>query len=317
MSTHEDSMDASLSGDTFLHPTRREFLAASASCSGAFLLGLPSFAQAAHPQSSLQRQVVGLVKQMRSQGLIRPEEKTSWSVYDFTAHQKLVAINEDIPRQAASMIKPFVAQAYFYKLDESHGKMRYTSDIRKTMESMLRRSNNRATNRIMSIVSRHEGNRGPRDVERVLKKKAPGIFRETRIVETIPANGRTYRNLASAHDYSRFLFALWQDRMPYSCELREIMSLPNRDRIYHGVDSIPRGAKVYDKTGSTACLCGNMGIIDAPGRRRGRYPYTFVGIIERSSRAKNYGSWISRRSDAIRAVSDLVYLDMKQRHRLV
>jgi len=317
MSTHEDSMDASLSGNIFLHPTRREFLAASASCSGALLLGLPSFAQAAAPQSSLQREVVGLVKRMRSQGLIRPEEKTSWSVYDFTSHQKLVAINEDIPRQAASMIKPFVAQAYFYKLNHSHGKMRYTSDIRKTMESMIRRSNNRATNRIMSIVSRHEGNRGPRDVERVLKKNAPGIFRETRIVETIPANGRTYRNLASAHDYSRFLFAMWQDRMPYARELREIMSLPNRDRIYHGVSSIPRGTKVYDKTGSTACLCGNMGIIDARGRGRGRYPYTFIGIIERSSRATNYGSWISRRSDAIRAVSDLVYRDMKQRHRLV
>jgi beta-lactamase class A len=254
---------------------------------------------------------------MRRQGLIRPEEKTSWSVYDFTTGQKLVAINEDIPRQAASMIKPFVAQAYFYKLDDSNGRMRYTKDVRNTMERMIRRSSNSATNRIMSIVSRNERNRGAKDVERVLKANAPGIFRETKIVEKIPPNGRTYRNLASAHDYSRFLYALWHDRMPYADELRKIMSLPNRDRIYHGVRSIPRGVKVYDKTGSTACLCGNMGIIEAPGRSGGRrYPYTFVGIIERPSRAKNYGSWITRRSNAIRAVSNLVYLDMKERHRL-
>jgi beta-lactamase class A len=316
MIMHEDFMDASLAEDTPFHPTRREFFSALAFCSGGLLLGAPSFAEAGRHRSSLQRQVVALVKRLRAQGMIRSDEKTSWSVYDFTTREKLVAINEDIPRQAASMIKPFVAQAYFYKLDDSHSKMRYTSDVRNTMERMIRRSSNTATNRIMSIVSRHEKNGGARDVERVLKKNAPGIFRETRIVEKIPANGRTYRNLASAHDYSRFLFALWNDRMPHAGELREIMSLSNRDRIYHGVRSIPRGVKVYDKTGSTARLCGNMGIIEAPGRGSERYPYTFVGIIERPSRAKNYGSWITRRSNVIRAVSNLVYLDMKQRHRL-
>jgi beta-lactamase class A len=316
MSMHDDFMEASRSEDALFQPTRRDFISAMAFCSGGLLLGAPSLAQAGRGSSALQKQVVNLVRRMRSQGLIRPEEKTSWSVYDFTTRQKLIAINEDIPRQAASMIKPFVAQAYFYKLDRSRGKMHYTSEVRRTMERMIRRSSNTATNRIMSIVSRNERNGGARDVERVLKQNAPGIFRQTRIVEKIPANGRTYRNLASAHDYSRFLYALWHDRMPYADELREIMSLPNRDRIYHGVRSIPRGVKVYDKTGSTARLCGNMGIIEAPGRGGRRYPYTFVAIIERPSRAKNYGAWITRRSNAIRAVSNLVYLDMKQRHRL-
>jgi len=136
-------------------------------------------------------------------------------------------------------------------------------------------------------------------------------------VESIPANGRTYRNQASAHDYSRFLYALWHDRLPFAEELREIMSLPNPDRIYQGVDSIPRTAKVYDKTGSTARLCGNMGIIEVPGIGGLHYPYTFISIIERPSRVRHYERWITRRSDAIRAVSELVYQDMKQRHWLV
>jgi beta-lactamase class A len=94
------------------------------------------------------------------------------------------------------------------------------------------------------------------------------------------------------------------------------MALPNRDRISDGVSSIPNHVKVYDKTGSTACLCGNMGIVEARGRDGRIYPYTFVGIIERSSSAKNYGSWITRRSNAIRAVSNLVYLDMKDKYQL-
>jgi len=316
MSTHDDFRDPGRSENTLSLPTRREFLTALASCSGALALGLPSLVQAGGYQPLLQRQVSELVKGMRLRGLIRPEEKTSWSVYDLTARKKLVAINEDVPRQAASMIKPFVAQAYFYTLEDARGRLRYTRGVRKTMEDMIRHSSNRATNRIMAIVSRHKRNRGPKDVERVLKKKAPGIFRETRIVESIPPNGRTYRNLASAHDYSRFLYALWHDRMPFTDELREIMSLPNRDRICHGVRSIPEGVKIYDKTGSTARLCGNMGIVEAPGRWGSYYPYIFIGIIERPSRAKHYERWITRRSDAIRAVSDLVYQNMKQRYRL-
>jgi beta-lactamase class A len=316
MISGDDFMDVSLLGNPPPISTRREFLAAVASCSSALLLGAPSLTHARRQESTLQGQVVALVKSMRSRGLIRPEEKTSWSMYDFTTREKLVAINEDIPRQAASMIKPFVAQAYFFELVDSRGKMRYTKDVRQIMEHMIRRSSNRATNRLISIISRHERAGGAPDVERVLKTNAPGIFRETRIVETIPANGRTYRNLASAHDYSRFLYALWYDRLPYAEELREIMSLPNRDRICHGVRSIPHGVKVYDKTGSTARLCGNMGIIEAPGRSGRRYPYTFIGIIERPSRAENYGSWITRRSNAIRAVSGLVYRDMRRRHRL-
>jgi beta-lactamase class A len=317
MSAREDFMDASLTGhDDLFHPTRREFLGALAYCSAGLLAGVPSFAEAAGA-SPLQRKVNDLVQRLRAKGIIRPDEKTSWSVYDFTTRKKLVAINEDVPRQAASMIKPFVAQAFFFKAGDSRGGVRYTKEVRRTMERMIRRSSNTATNRIMSIVSRNEGNRGPRDVERVLKHKAPGIFRQTRIVETIPSNGRTYRNLASAHDYSRFLYALWNDRLPYSGELRDLMALPNRDRISDGVRAVPSKVRVYDKTGSTARLCGNMGIVEAPGRRGGTYPYTFIGIIEKPSRAKNYGSWITRRSNAIRAVSNLVYLDMKERHRLV
>jgi beta-lactamase class A len=308
-------MDASVPDGALFHPTRREFLQALALGSAGLLLGAPPYAEAAS-KSPLHYRVNALVKRLRAEGVIRSDERTSWSVYDFTSGKKLVAINEDVPRQAASMIKPFVAQAYFYQASRSRN-VRYTAEVRRSMERMIRRSSNSATNHLMSLVSRNAGSRGARDVERVLKQNAPGIFRETKIVEKIPAGGRTYRNLASAHDYSRFLYALWNDQLPYASELRSIMALPNRDRICDGVKSVPANVKVYDKTGSTARLCGNMGIIEAPGRRGGRYPYTFIGIIEKSSRAKNYGSWITRRSNAIRAVSNLVYLDMKERHLLV
>jgi beta-lactamase class A len=63
-------------------------------------------------------------------------------------------------------------------------------------------------------------------------------------------------------------------------------------------------------------LCGDMGIIVAPGQQGGTYPYTFVAIIESPVRVKGYTAWMKKRGDAIRSVSDLVYQDMKQRHAL-
>jgi beta-lactamase class A len=214
------------------------------------------------------------------------------------------------------MIKPFVAQAFFYTADEQGSRLRYTSSIRDVMERMIRKSSNSATNELMQIVSRYNGNTGPRATEQVLKRHAPGIFQQTSVVEYIPANGRTYRNLASARDYSRFLYALWQNHMPQSRELLQIMSLPNHDRITRGVSNMPTNVRVYDKTGSTARLCGNMGIIECRDRRGRPRPYTFIGVIEKGSRTSYYGKWITNRSNAMREVSNLVYDYMRAQHRL-
>jgi beta-lactamase class A len=294
---------------------RRTFLGVTALAGGALLSGMPLAADAARRQT-LQGQVVALVKQLRAEGKIRRDENTSWSVYDFTDRKKLVSINEEQPRQAASMLKPFVAQAFFYTLRDNPGRLSYTSATRDTMEHMIRKSSNTATNEIMQIVSRYNGNMGPQATEYVLRRNAPEVFRQLSVVEYIPADGRTYRNKASARDYSRFLFAQWHRQMPYASEVLELMALPNRNRITQGVRNIPANVRVYDKTGSTAMLCGNMGIIECrDGRGRPR-PYTFVGIIEKSSRSDHYGQWITNRSNAIREVSNLVYLYMQSDHRL-
>ncbi|MGR9000170.1 MAG: serine hydrolase, partial [Gammaproteobacteria bacterium] len=72
-----------------------------------------------------------------------------------------------------------------------------------------------------------------------------------------------------------------------------------------------------DKTGTTARLCGDMGIMEAVGKDGDTYPYTFVGIIEKQHRAKNYGQWARSRSNIIRSISAMVYANMKQRYSLV
>jgi beta-lactamase class A len=255
------------------------------------------------------------VTHLRQSGRLAPNERTAWLVYDFTSQRFLVTINAGLSYQSASMIKPFIALAFFHKVRE--GQLDYTPFHRQRMEAMIQHSDNRATNYFIELLNRTSGRSGPAEAEHTLKQRHPGVFRHTRIVERIPNGGRTYRNRASALDYHRFLQALWYDQLPYSAELRRLMYLPNRDRVYTGAAGVPRGTAVIDKTGTTARLCGDMGILVAQGRDGRRYPYTFIGIIQKARPAQNYGAWQAARGNVIREVSSMVYGHLRQMYDLV
>ncbi len=178
------------------------------------------------------------------------------------------------------------------------------------MELMIQRSNNKATNWVMRMAG------GPLRCNEILQTYYGDIFKNTVITEYIPTGGRTYKNVALPSDYVRFLEALWDNELPYSKEIRRLMSLPGRDRLYDNT-SIPQGTLVYNKTGSTAHLCGDMGILVPRDKSGNRYPYALVGIIQRDSRPDNYGNWKFARGNVIRQVSTLVYQEMKKQYRLL
>lgn len=258
--------------------------------------------------TDLEQAVEKHIKSLRARGLITRDERTAWSVYDFTTGAKLVSINEDVQFQAASMIKPFFAVAFFHKV--ANGELTYGPESRKHMERMIQRSNNPSTNWILQRIG------GPEAAQRLLTEHYPSIFRDVHIVEYIPNGGRTYRNKASASDYSRFLYALWNDQLPGTTEIRRVMSLPGSNRLYNGARAIPKGTQVYSKTGSTAHLCGDMGILVVKDRHGNRYPYTLIGVIEKRTRANNYTTWIRSRGNVIRQVSNIVYEEISKQHNL-
>lgn len=259
-------------------------------------------------ESDLEQRIEDYIRDLRKEGVIPWDEQTSWSVYDFTSNTKLATVNEDVPRQAASMIKPFIALAFLHKT--RYGPFIYGPKSKSLMQRMIQYSDNSATNTLIDLLH------GPKAVHRMLTESYPGIFRETRIVEKIPYGGRTYRNQASAHDYSRFLYALWNDRLPHARELRRLMALPNRDRLYDGVPNIPIGTLVYHKTGTTSCLCGDFGILAPKGKNGKRYPYTVVAIVEKATRTSSLSRWINSRGRVIRRVSGMVYDVIKAKYDL-
>ena len=248
------------------------------------------------------------VKNLRRRGVIAKDEQTAWSVFDFTTGEKLVDINEDVSFQAASLVKPFFALAFFHH--SKNNNLNYGPQTRHHMQRMIQNSNNASTNWIMKRVG------GPQKIQLILKKYYSNIFQNTRIVEYIPASGKTYKNKASVHDYSRFLYALWKDEIPGAKEIRRLMALPGPDRLYTGADRIPVGTKVYNKTGSTAQLCGDMGILVIKDDQGNLFPYTLVGVIEKRNRASNYTRWIRSRGDVIRSVSNIVYDGISKYHKI-
>ncbi len=254
-----------------------------------------------------EKSIEELIGEMRRKGQLAGDERTSWAVYDLSRGESLVNINTDQVFQAASMIKPFISLAFFHQVKE--GSLIYGPQSRRNMEAMIQHSNNGSTNWVIKMAG------GPARCEEILRKHYSHIFKNTKIVEYIPPGGRTYKNSAVPSDYIRFLQALWNDELPYSKEMRRLMSLPGRDRLYDGTP-IPRGTTVYNKTGSTAHLCGDMGILVLRGKNGRRYPYAIVGVIEKGSRTNDYGTWMRTRGNVIRQVSTLVYQEMKNKYRI-
>jgi beta-lactamase class A len=253
----------------------------------------------------LEDAVEDYINRLRREGKIKADERTAWSVYDFTSGEKLVSINEDEQFEAASMVKLFIAAAFFCKVEK--GELIYGNKSRRHMELAIQHSNNAATNWLIRNIG------GPKVVDHILKRRYPSIFQDTRIVEYIPRGGRTYRNMASPHDYSRFLYALWKGDIYGAGEIKRLMALPGPDRIFTGVASIPESTRVYNKTGSTARVCGDVGILTVKGPDGKRYPYTMIGIIE-ERRARDYTTWIRSRGAVIRNVSGIIYRGIVERY---
>ena len=260
-------------------------------------------AHATNIDSPLEASIERFIKRYRRSRQLASTERTSFVVYDISRQKKLVSINEDQPRMAASLIKNFVMLAYFHEVKQ--GRKAHTNYNRAQLRKMIQKSSNPATNYFIRLLG------GPRRVQRILKTNYR-YFQQTRIVEYIPAGGRTYRNMTSAHDLNRFYVQLWRGNLPFSEKMKWYLKLPNGDYIFKKT-RIPASVKVYNKTGTVYGLVADSGVLvfrDAKGRAR---PYVFTGMIQdrtktnRRNRYQSFGAWVTRRANILRRVSEKAY----------
>lgn len=248
------------------------------------------------------------IQEQQRKGRLNHNERVALVAYDLTADRYITTLNAGTPFQAASMVKPFVALAFFHEVQA--GRLHYTGKHRNMMERMIQHSDNNATNWFMRQLG------GPARCNAIISRYYGRLFRQVRIREYIPAGGKTYRNTIAPQDYIQYLKELWARQLPASAEILRVMGLPGRDRIYCGT-RIPGGVQVYDKTGTTSLLCGDMGILVTRSRTGAQIPYAVVGIVQRRSIARNYRLWMATGGNVIRDFSSLVYEEMKQKYNLL
>lgn len=253
--------------------------------------------------SPLEQKIDDFVKKYRRKGPLASTERTSFVVYDLTKEKKLVSINEDQQMMAASLIKNFVMLAYFHEV--KHGRLTHTNTNRRHLEKMIRYSSNTSTNYFIRKIG------GLYTVNRRLKANYP-YFKQTKIVEYIPTNGRTYRNTTSAHDLNRFYVQLWKNKLPYSHKMKYYLELRNGDYIYKRT-RIPATTKVYNKTGTVYGLVGDSGILVLRDPKGNPRPYVFTGMIEDKTKTStrrrriSFGAWVNQRASILRGVSERAY----------
>lgn len=250
--------------------------------------------------SPLQDYIERFISEMRQAGKIEPDEKVAWVVHDLIKGRNLVSINQDEPLQSASMIKPIIALAFFHKV--SKGELQYTEKSKRYLRLTIQRSRNYTTNWLIDLLG------GPERVNEILINSYGDIFQNLEIVEKIPPGGATYRNRASASDYNRFLIALWKDELPYSQEIKRLMSLPKCNQT---LGDYPTGAIVMNKTGNTARLCGDMAIVDVSNSSM-TCAYTLISIIEKQQSAGHYSRWKRIKKGVIRDGSNIVHEYMRR-----
>ena len=250
------------------------------------------------------------IKNRRSRRILSTTDRTSFVVFDISKNKKLVSINEDRQMMAASLIKNFVMLAYFHEV--KHGRQAHTNTNRGHLRAMIQVSNNSSTNYFIRLLG------GPARVDRILKTNYP-YFKQTRIVEYIPAGGRTYKNMTSARDLSTFFLRLWHGRLPHSAKMKWYFKLKNGDYIFKKT-YIPSSVTVYNKTGTVYGLVGDGGILtlrDPQGLQR---HYIFIGLMEdrtktnRRNRWQSFAKWRNQRTYILRRLSERAYKYIYENH---
>ncbi len=268
-----------------------------------FIGGTIGAGMVSNNDTMLESRMGSFIQEKRKSGYLNPADEISVTVYDIDNNRKVVSINEDARRMAASTIKDYVMLAVFHQINRK--KIKYSRRIQRLLERMIRESHNPSTNSLIRELG------GVKNVSGIIRSDFP-YFNETMVVETIPDDGRTYKNTTSSHDLNIFYNQLWKGNLPYAQEMKRILRLPKKDRLTDRT-CIPSNTIVYNKTGTVHGLVADSGILVMRDNKGNQYPYAISVMIEDKTRPHSGDSravrdtWKKRRSELIRDISEGTY----------
>jgi len=278
--------------------------------------------QLAQYTSPLEASILEYMNEVYEKKQISKKDQLFIVVQDLTSGTLLVAIRPRRRIKSASLIKVPILHAY--QLERVRKRIKHTSALQKHLSRMIRYSSNSSTNVILKQLG------GPNKVQRLLSET--NMYRELRLVEYIPADGRTYRNKLSMADLSSLFHRLWIGRVlgpgfsdleneQAASQMLHLLSLSGRsdrkDRLKDGTCFAGnKTVRIWDKTGFVKGINGNAGIIeiDSP---HGRRAYSVVAAIERPNFRTirgNASRWSAKVAYHLRRISELTYAYFTSRY---
>jgi beta-lactamase class A len=183
------------------------------------------------------------------------------------------------------MIKPYVALAYFSKVEDD--KFTYTARDKRNMVAMLKNSSNPSTDYFIRKLG------GPNATLKILKKKFPSLSDRVEIVEYI-GRGKTYRNKATAASYS------------------QLLNNGGHSYMFKGSFADREDIDIINKTGTTRHVIGDIAVFD-DNVNSGNDGVIVVGIIEDPRSRANLMSRLGNARAVLRHVATLAVDVYKRR----
>ncbi len=246
------------------------------------------------------------IKGLRQDRYLAQTDRTSIVVYDLASNESLVGINQDQPRMAASLIKPFVMLATY----KHYGPALGTWAERQLQDMITYRHGckaaNRATNRLIRAV-------GKTKINKILQQYG---FQDTEVRELIPAGGRTYRNMTSARDLTALLRRLYQQDLVSREADTEMLGLLKAGHPSRLRTPAMNGVEIANKTGYVYGMNGDAGIVFRKEEQGKERPYVITVLIEDKSKPSSRqrgAAWGKRRTAIIREVSGMVWKGMGEK----
>ena len=275
-----------------------------------------------HFRSLLEASILNYLKENFELKRLNINDKLSIIVEDLEKGKIVASIHPDKSLKSASTIKVPILHAYM--IQRSEGNLIENSNHKELIEKMIRFSSNSSTNTVIELLG------GLAKIQQILEKTK--IYKQIRLIEYIPENGRAYRNTISVADLNRIFRELWFQRIigskysgeqnrQVSIEMLNLLKLPGhpwlKDRIKAGTCySTNKTVKLWDKTGFVKGSNGNAGIVEI-NTPFGRKAYSIVLFIERKdfhSITGNARKWFEQASMHMRRISEMTYAYFSKRY---
>jgi beta-lactamase class A len=278
-------------------------------------------------RSDLEISIQNYVDSLRDNDKARERGVEDYTIYvqDLSNGEVILDINSGRQQMSASSNKVFFMMAYFHQVEK--GRIKYTNSDKKTLEKMIRNSNNGCTNKIINRVNSPKGKGDWMDT--ILDHYG---FDATEY-EKIPKGGRTIRNLTTSEDLAKLFTMIYAGDLPHSEEMVRILELGASDKLVHNT-CIPIESRFLDshggyvqevgnKTGTIYGVSSDAGVISArfqtPQGETVDVPY-FVSILIEDKEAKQdnfrggYDAWSSAKNETIRSLHEAIYWDFLSRY---